>query len=90
MNHYNAWYSVVNAIKISQRKFENSEGETLPSRLDWGILGHGRVRMKALAKVRLCKGMRISATRNNREDLPGNICLNVEVEMFTGKLTNFD
>lgn len=42
--------------------------------------------MKTPAKVRLYRMMRISATRNNREDFPDSMCLNVEAGMLTGKL----
>lgn len=42
--------------------------------------------MKAPAKVRLCRMMKISATRNNREDFPDSMFLNVEAGMLTEKL----
>lgn len=42
--------------------------------------------MKALAKVRLCRIMRISETRDDREDFPDRKCLSVEVGMLTEKL----
>ena len=49
-------------------------------------MGHSRVRVKALAKVRLCRIMRISATRDDREDFPDRKRLSVEVGMLTEKL----
>lgn len=48
-------------------------------------MGHSRVRVKALAKVRLCRMVRISAMRNNREDFPNSMSLSVEA--LTEKLS---
>lgn len=71
---------------MGQRKSENSEEEFPPSWLDWDALGHDIAIMKAPAKVRLFRVMSISATRNNREDFPNSMCLNVKVGMLTEKL----
>lgn len=49
-------------------------------------MGYGIVRMKALAKVMLCKMIRISITTNDREEFPDSMCLNVEEGMFTQKI----
>lgn len=48
---------------------------------------HSRVRVKALAKVRLCRMMRIPAIRNNREDFSNSMSLSAEVGMLTEKLS---
>lgn len=52
-----------NCYKVGQRKRENSEEELPSSWLDWDALGPDIAIMKAPAKVRLCRMMRISATR---------------------------
>ena len=49
------------------------------------MLEQGKVRVKELDKVRLCRIMRVSATRNNREGFPDSKGLPVEVGMFTVK-----
>lgn len=48
-------------------------------------MGHSRIRVKALDKVRLCRMVRISAMRNNREDFQNSMSLSVEA--LTEKLS---
>lgn len=71
----------------SKSEFGNSEEEELTFWLDCDGLGQSRVRVKELARVRFCRMMSISATRNAREDFPDSVGLSVEVGMFAEKLT---
>ena len=49
------------------------------------MLKQGKVRVKELDKVRLCRIMRVSATRNNREGFPDSKGLTVDVGLFIEK-----
>lgn len=69
---------MVTAVRLGKKKRVGIQRKETSVSLGWtGDVLSMIVRMKVLAKVRLCRMMKISSIRNNREDFLNHMCSNV-------------